>query len=879
MPAPEYQVANSGSVPDLTGTQVGRFSVRSRLGSGGMGEVYLADDTTLKRPVALKCMASQLRADPRYRQRFLKEAERASAFSHPHIAGIYDVLEEKGELFLVMEYVEGATLRERLRQPLRLEQFLEIALQAVDALASAHEKGIIHGDIKPENIMVGSGGQVKILDFGVAKRLPHPDDSDLTQTSDSGTGSFSGTPGYMAPEVLLNREVDGRADIFSLGVVFYEALAGRHPFRESSFVATTDRILHETPPPIVQARPRVPAELDRIVGKMLAKDPADRYATARDLLVDLRAVRRSGSDAVLLPAPAAPGLRRWAWAVVSGAAALVIFVLAAVLLWQGPIRRWLGPGSIPQQMSVVVMPFEVAAQSPETFFAAGLGEVLSAKLTRLTATHSLQVAPASEARKLSRATVEQAGKELGVNLAITGNLQRWGDDVRVTVSLVSVRGLRVLHADIVDGSWGEPMKLEDLVVAKVLDMLKLELQPPERQALAAHGTQVAPAYDSYLQGRGYLQNYDKPENIDSAIRLFSQALKLDPNYALAHAGLGEAYWKKHDIQKQAQWVDAARQSCEQALRLDAGLAAAHVCLGTLYNGTGQHEKAVAEFQRAVESEPTSDAAYRGLATGYERLNKTEEAEKTYRRAIDLRPRYWAGYSWLGAFYSGQTRYAEAANMFDQVIRLSPDNVRGYSNLGGTYILQGRYAQAIPPLERSVAIRPTGDAYNNLGTAYFRLRRFDEAALIYQKALQLDERNSIIWGNLGDSYYWAPGKRAQAVTAYQKAISLAKEKLVVNPSDAALLGNLAKYHARLEQKEPAMAYLQQALSLAPTGAELRLKAALVHHQFGDLKQTLVWLEKALDAGLSPTRLRDDPSLDDLRADKRFQALLGRQVSRQ
>ncbi|MFQ5926217.1 MAG: serine/threonine-protein kinase, partial [Terriglobia bacterium] len=210
-------------VQDLTGTTVGRFAIRARLGAGGMSEVYRAEDTKLKRSVALKRMAPHLRADEHYRRRFLKEAERASSLNHPHIAGLYDVLEEKGEIYLVMEYVEGVTLRKRLREPLSIKEFLEMAIQCGEALVAAHAEGIVHRDIKPENIMLAPAGQVKVLDFGVAKRLPRPDESTMTASLDSESGGLSGTPAYMAPEVLLEQESDARADIFSLGVVCYEA--------------------------------------------------------------------------------------------------------------------------------------------------------------------------------------------------------------------------------------------------------------------------------------------------------------------------------------------------------------------------------------------------------------------------------------------------------------------------------------------------------------------------------------------------------------------------------------------------------------------------------------------------------------------------------
>src|SRR5438105_2387920 len=294
-PMAEFQPAPTASTQTsefLSGALIGRFRVGERLGKGGMGEVYLAQDTKLKRQVALKRLAPQLRADSGYRRRFLEEAERASRFSDAHVAALYDVVEERDEIFLIMEYVEGENLRQRLRRPLSLQEFFDIATQCVEALAAAHARGIVHCDIKPENIMLTASGQVKILDFGVAKYLPRSDQSSTVDRS----GTMAGTPAYMSPEVLLEKAPDGRADVFSLGVVFYEALTGHHPFLASSFVATSDRIRKETPASIRIFNSKVPDGLEALVFKAMAKDPAQRYANAGALLEDLHLL-----EAGLLP--------------------------------------------------------------------------------------------------------------------------------------------------------------------------------------------------------------------------------------------------------------------------------------------------------------------------------------------------------------------------------------------------------------------------------------------------------------------------------------------------------------------------------------------------------------------------------------------------
>lgn len=874
MPEPPRQSGQAVLRDDLTGTTVGRFAVRSRLGAGGMGEVYRADDTTLKRPVALKRLAPGLRTDQRYRERFLKEAERASSLTHQHIASIYDVFEDQGEPFLVMEYVEGTTLRERLKEPLPLKDLLRIALQCAEALAVAHAKRLVHRDIKPENIMLTRSGDVKVLDFGVARRLPHTDPQAVTD-SDVGTvdGGLTGTIAYMAPEALLNQEADGRADIFSLGIVCYEVLAGRHPFLGDNLITTTDRILHEDPPPPSQVNPNVPAELDQLIGRMLAKDQPARYQKAEELVADLQSFISQG---VLRPRPATG--RRWPkkrWALVAVAAAL-LFLAAVIMVPQ--IRQRLfhgsGPVTAAEQKSVVVLPFRAIGGGPEMqVYCDGMTETLTAKLTQLTGTHELAVAPSSEVRRMKVTTPDAARKDLGATLVLAGTLFHAEGKVRVNYELVDTRTLRQLRADTITAKASDPFALQDQVAEGAVGMLDVALAPDEQRAMTSHGTEVARAYDLYLQGRGYLQNFDKPENVEKSIKAFDQALKLDPQYALASAGLGEAYWDKYESTKELRWAGQAQETCDQAVALDPKAAEPHICLGTVSNGTGQYQKAVNEFQRALEDEPTRDDAYRGLASAYENLNKPGDAEKTYQRAIHLRPRYWAGYNALGVFYARHGSFARAADMLRQVIRLVPGSFRGYSNLCGIYILEGHYGEAVPICERAVSIRPMDDAYSNLGTAYFYLRRFKDSARSYKEALKLNNQVYLYWGNLGDAYYYGPADtKDQAAPAYRKASSLALRDLRVNPRDATVLGYQAYYLAMTGQRDAALDSLKRALALTPADPELRFNAALVYNQLGETGLALDWVKKALQAGYSSTVIQETPILDALRKNPRFEGLM-------
>jgi tetratricopeptide (TPR) repeat protein len=415
--------------------------------------------------------------------------------------------------------------------------------------------------------------------------------------------------------------------------------------------------------------------------------------------------------------------------------------------------------------------------------------------------------------------------------------------------------------------------LEDKVAESLVDALQLQLGPQEKQVLTQHDTAQPAAYDYYLQGRGYLEDFHKPENVESAIVEFSRALQYDPNYAPALSGLGEAYWREYQHTKHADLVRQAKSSCQRAVQLDNNQAAGHLCLGLLDDGTGSYQKAIEEYKTAAELEPTSDAAFSGLANAYQQLGRADDAEKTFRKAIALRPNYWASYNWLGIFYMGAARYDDAVQMFSQVIALVPDSFAGYSNLGATYIQSGNYAKAMPALEHSIAIRPTAAAVSNLAFAHFNLKEYAESALLFERASQLDPENFEIWGNLGDAYYWAPDQRSKSRAAYEKAVNLASKVLQVNSHDTPTITAIAYYQAMLGHSGQARSYIKEALRIAPNSSDVLFNAALIANQLGSTKEALNYLDKAVASGCSRALLRDTPNFDNLRGEVRFKKLLG------
>jgi eukaryotic-like serine/threonine-protein kinase len=848
------------------------------LASGGMGVVYRAEDTELGRTVALKILPPQIVHDPRRKERLREEARTASALNHPNICTIYEVGEEQGELFIAMEYVEGRPLSEYIRESgMTVSRVLRYGKQIAAALDHAHGRGIIHRDLKPLNIIVTPEGDTKILDFGLAKRC---DPGEVTgKTFEAGptdtSPGLAGTLPYMSPEQLEGQEATVRSDIWSLGVVLYEMASGLRPFGGENLYRLCTAIVQDPLPLLPE---NVPPGLAAVIRRCLEKEPARRYQHASEVRAALEALEPSSAVSI---APPTPAPRAWKLAV------LAISIVAVAGLAAGGF--WLvkksksGPGRQPaeppaQQVQLAVLLPEASAQPAEAAFDSGLAETLTSNLTELTVRHPLAVIPASEMRSRHVTTLDAARQEFGVNYGLVLVIQRAAGQMRVNYSLVDARSHQQLRGGTITAAAADPFALQDRVSSQVVETLKLELAPQERKALAAHGTTEPAAYDFYLQGRGYLQDYERAENIENAITVFRRALEKDPSFPAAFAGLGEAYWRKFNSTHDNRFISEAANACQNATDKDSGLAEGHVCLGLVNQATGKYEQAVAEYQKAAEREPTLDAAPAGLARAYESLNRLSEAEQAYKAAVALRPNYWAGYNRLGAFYLKHGKMEEAAQAFSQMVSLAPDSFVGYSNLGATRVQQSRYAEAIPPLERSLEIRKTAGATSNLGTAYFSLHRYADAVKAYEDAVRMDEKEYVLWGNLGDAYFWAPGRRQDSAGAYRKAIRLTEQALRVNGRDADALSSISLYHAMLGERAPAVEYLKRALTIEPKRPDLLLNAAIAYVQLGDQNRSLDYLESAVAVGLPPKLLRDLPNFDGLRGKPRFQNLFSQHGTR-
>ena len=839
---------------ELTGLLLGHYRVRDLIGVGGMGVVYRAFDERLNRDVAVKVLQPNASLDDGRRKRFRKEALLLSSVNHPNIASIFDFDTHDGVDFIVMELIPGVRLSERIiAGPLSESEASYLAQQILSALREAHSHGIVHQDLKPGNVIVGSDQRLKVLDFGLAKVFESADSAateSLPQFDERG-----GTLPYMAPELLRGHAADPRADIWSFGVVLYEMVSGNRPFRGHTTFEISSAILGSDPPKLPGT---VSSGFNALVSRCLIKEPGGRFQTAGEAAAALESCNAEHQ-----------GRRIFGYRTMVMALGLLAIIAFGFGYWKMKERG--EKPFLPHTKQLAILPLSDSTESPEVAaFGAGLDDTLTTRLTELTRTHNLQVIPASEIRSKKVTTLQQASQEFGVNLGLELGVHRSGELIRVNYILVDAKTHGQLRGDTITAAASDPFTLEDRVADSVVKALDLELEPQERNALSDHGTLRPAAYDFYLQGKGYLKDYQKPESIDSAISVFTKALEQDPEYGLAHAGLGEAFWGKYRQTHDASYIEKAETECNLANQHKPS-AEGFICLGLVANGTGKYEASARSFEDAITLDPTSDDAMVGAASAYESLGKRKEAEQTYRRAIALRPQYWRNYGSLGTFYFRHGQYPEAAEMFSQVIALAPDSFRGYSNLGGTKILQGQYTEAVTALQRSIEIRQTGSALSNLGTAYFNLRQFDAAARSFNEAIDFDKDNYTLWGNLGAAYYYG-NHRAESVKIYERAIDLTAKHLVVNPQDSNALSDIAGFYSMIDRRDDALAAIQKAQKLAPDDPEVLFNAALVYNQLGDQRRAKILLGKSLDAGYSRTEIRDTPSLDNLRTDAQFQQII-------
>jgi len=885
------------------GARFGRYELTAQIGAGGMGEVFRARDHDLQRDVAIKFLPARYASDADRLARFAQEARAASGLNHPNIITIHEIGEALGQPYIVMEFVDGRTLRDEIgRAPLSAKRVIEYGAQIAGGLSKAHAAGIVHRDLKPENVMVTNDGFAKILDFGLAKLrseeaenrgggLGRASDEDVTRATPATLdGAILGTVGYMSPEQAAGQPAGFQADQFSLGAILYELATGRRAFARNTTVQTLSAILESEPPPLHDVNPSFPAPARWVVERCLAKNPADRYASTVDLAHELRSVREHFAEASSGPGisdRASPKPRRRrvrAGAIVATvlAALVVLLGLLAVPSVNDFVRERLGLLPLPAEKRVAVLPVECrGGTEAERKSCEGMFDFVIARLGEQERfQRALSVVPALEIRQNGVDSADAARGRLGATLAVHITAEQVGDQSLLSASLIDTRRLRQLRAANRHFA-SSVVSLLDQAVDAVVEVLNLQLDDDAKSALRAGGTNIAAAATLFAQGlqatpyqtaRTALEKYDQQRSLEQAIELFNRALELDPNYAHALAGLGEARLRLYKLTRQPEQIPLAEKHCRRALELDNTLGQAWQTLGNLHVQTGKPEEALEELKRALDRRPANAEIYRDIASAYDKLNRPQDAEAAYRKAIELRPGSWSIYGYYGWFLNNKNRYVEAEAAFRQAMQMAPDNARLWSNLGGALYNQGRRDEALQAFERSIAIYPSGAAYSNVGTLRFHKAEYRAAAPAFEAATKLSPRDYRIWRNLGSAYYWAPGERERAAAAYRTAQDLGEQERRVDAKNGRVVIALADCAAMLGDKARSLTLVDEALRLAPDDSEVQYMAGDVYETLGDRDAALGRLDAAFRAGYQRGEIEVSPSFERLRADPRYKTMM-------
>jgi serine/threonine protein kinase/Tfp pilus assembly protein PilF len=655
--------------------QVSHFLVLRKLGQGGMGEVYLADDTSLDRKVALKFLPEGAHKDERLRERFLQEARAAAAIDHPYVCKIYEAGVANGKAFIAMEFVEGETLRDLMREgPPRREEALRLGLEIVEALAKAHEKGVVHRDLKPSNIMVTPDRHVKVVDFGLAKRIVVLDGQTISNTGAdlalTRTGAVIGTFTHISPEQLCGREVDARTDLFSLGLIFYELLTGVHPFQRPSPMETAMAILHDTAPPLRERSSECPFQLEQIVAKMISKEVQARYQSAREIIRDLRDLNSASS---------------------SGFA---------------EVRR--------VTASIAVLPFvNRSADTEYEYFSDGMTEELIVRLSKIGDLRVISLGSVMHFKRSDK-TPGQIGRELGVETILEGSVRHAGDRVRISSTLAEVGTTTQLWAETYDGDAKDVFAIQ----SEVSEQIALALQtrfPSLRQKQPARPREPANLEAYHLCLKGYhSMTAGTPEGIQQSIRYFRKALDLDPTYARSYSGMATCYaWAGHSSfipPKTA--FSLSNASAKKALEFDPELAEAHasMALVSLFYDWNW-ERAEQGFRRAIALNANLAEAHVMYSKLLTREFRFDEAIREAQQGLDLdplSPSVSTNLAWALCFAG---RYDDAIEQIHRTLQLNPDYLPARPLLAQVYLLKERYAEAIAILERWTS------ATAHLGAAY------------------------------------------------------------------------------------------------------------------------------------------------------------------
>jgi serine/threonine-protein kinase len=861
------------------------YRLVEKIGEGGMGVVYKAFDTHLKRQVAIKILKPELTSDPTLRQRFLREARAAAAFHHPNIATVHDIGESDGVAFIVMEFVEGETLRARMAgRAMLVDGALRIAVDIASGLGRAHRESIVHRDLKPENICIDRDGYAKILDFGLARLIEQRDREQSEALSRASTqsqeatseGQLLGTASYMSPEQARGEPVDQRSDLFSFGIILYEMLTGRRPFDRKSRLETFAAILREEPEAPSRVNHRIPHKLDRIILRCLAKALDDRYSRTDELLGDLR-------KALHLPARVLPPhtgteplpARRLSPTAAAVATALVAIMAIGYWLWHDVLTP--SPATDGRPEEVAFMPLVFDGQEEMEHLKNTIPMIMAGGLI---GEERFRVIPFDIARSFPPDERPRViGRMLSVSWIVQGRLFIEGEYFELSSAIyggAQRQGERPVSdgADPLDSPvWsttvkGEMARLIPLVselgntIASVLGAPR----PREEQTVRAKPNLIA----LILEGRSYLRGWDVEASYQRAQERARDALAIDEQSAEAHALLALALVARYTDMKEPSAILEAEEVAARAVQLAPSLPEAYEALGTVHLWRGHSVAAEQAFAKGLRMAPGDDALCRRVADAYAQLGRDEEAETMYRRAINLRPSLWVNHNAMGVFYLERGRFEEAESPLRRVVELNPGSNWGYTNLAALHILRGDHEEAEPLLQAALRLNPTHETHNNLGFVYYALGRFEDAAEQWSLAIEGGSHSTMYYANLGDAYRQL-GRTDDARSVYERAVELGRDQLTVQPADWESRAMISTALAGLGRCDDALDETERAVSDAGNNPTVYYYAAIAYALCADRAAATRYTGLAIQGGIKAD-VRTNPDLLPLLADPSLQSLL-------
>lgn len=852
----------------LVGSAVGPYHVVRLLGKGGMGEVYLAHDTRLRRDVALKVLSTELAATGFYSRQLLREARAIAQLSHSNIASVFDVVEKDGRVHLVMEYLKGTTLADRLsRGGLSNDEFFRYADQISTAVAHAHDHGVLHCDLKPGNVFISQDDTVKVLDFGLA-RITASADSSAANTGGGLTTLLldrAGTPRYSAPEQLAGRPVDQRSDVYSLGVVFRDMAAATETPADSStpqqLAQSTTRVLDEARTYAARRTTTRPLGLETIIAKARAESPVDRFPTIRDLQAALAACRASSVPRVTR------GSRSQRVAVVAAGTLAV----ASALLLSGLLFHQTHTASSAPPV-VAILPFTAdQTDSAAAAVAPGLTELVTNDLARGTTLVVVSDTAVRSAMLRGEGPV-RSGRELGATHLVLGRVKTIGSRLRVDLEVLVTAVNRVGSKGTVEATYTSLASDRGALSQEVRHRLT-DVGLPVPAIPAQPGTTPVDrlALEYYARGREYLLNADANRNLSLAIDQFTKSLERQSDFALAHAGLAEALWRRYRDTREVAAASQAQSAAFNALRLAPLDPTVRYAVAMTLQETGKSADAISEFEALVRAQPTSDDAQRALGGLYARAGQWDKAAAHFEASLALRPGYWRNYQAYGEACFDAGRYEQAIPLFQQAINFRPESAAAYQALGTTYHALGRIVDARRNYEQANRIEPTALAYSNLALIAYSEQRWNAAADAYRKSAELEPNDPVTWRNLGDTLAHTDNAGA-ATNAYQRAVDLTAAQLTINPSQPALISLQALCLAKQGSVTQARRRVAEALKLDATDGEALYHAAVIEVLAGKRQEALGYVRRSIDAGYSAAMIADDEDLQPLHSDTQFARLV-------